>query len=95
VTGFVYIMASRRNGTIYTGVAADLAQRAHEHREGLIDGFTKRYGCKTLVWYEEHYDYRDAIQHETSIKRYYRKWKLNLIESMNPEWRDLYLDLAL
>lgn len=94
MTGYVYIMASKRNGTIYTGVTNDLARRAYEHREALVPGFTEKYECKMLVWYEEHYNIYDAIQREKSIKRYYRKWKLNLIEEMNPEWKDLYVDLA-
>jgi putative endonuclease len=91
MTGFVYIMASRRNGTLYTGVTNDIVRRAWEHREGMYPGFTKKYGCTQLVWYEEHDDIRDAIQRKKNIKRYYRKWKLNLIEAANPEWRDLYL----
>jgi putative endonuclease len=95
MTGFVYIMASQRNGTLYTGVTNDINHRAWEHREGILPGFTKKYGCKLLVWYEEHYDIRDAIQREKNIKRYYRKWKLNLIEAMYPEWRDLYLELGM
>ncbi len=91
--GYVYIMASQRNGTLYTGVTTDLEGRVYEHKEGILPGFTKRYGCKMLVWYEEHFDISDAIQREKSIKRYYRKWKLNLIEEMNPEWNDLYEQL--
>ncbi|WP_075995294.1 GIY-YIG nuclease family protein [Salaquimonas pukyongi] len=94
MTGFVYIMASKRNGTLYTGVTSDLARRVYEHREGLIEGFTKRYDCKMLVWYEEYFNVADAIQREKSIKRYYRKWKLDLIESINPEWNDLYETLG-
>jgi putative endonuclease len=94
MTGFVYIMASKRNGTLYTGVTNDLAHRVWEHREGLLPGFTKRYGCRLLVWYEEHFDIRDAIQREKNIKQYYRKWKLNLIEELNPDWADLYLEIG-
>ena len=90
MTGFVYIMASKRNGTLYTGVTSDLGRRAYEHREGLIDGFSKRYGCKMLVWYEEYFDIADAIQRKMNIKHWYRKWKLDLIEAINPEWNDLY-----
>ena len=93
MTGYVYIMASKRNGTLYTGVTNDLAHRTWEHREGLVPGFTRKYGCQLLVWYEEHFDIRDAIQREKNIKQYYRKWKLNLIEEMNPAWEDLYLVL--
>ena len=90
MSGWVYIMASKRNGTIYIGVTSDLSQRVHDHKDGAIDGITKQYGCKTLVWYEEHDDIRDAIQREKSLKRWYRKWKLDLIEQMNPDWDDLY-----
>ena len=93
MAGYVYIMASKRNGTLYTGVTTDLEGRAFQHREGLLPGFTQQYGCKILVWYEEHGDVRDAIQREKSIKRYRRQWKLNLIEEMNPDWNDLYLAL--
>nr|MCU0832623.1 GIY-YIG nuclease family protein [Rhizobiaceae bacterium] len=93
MAGYVYIMASQRNGTLYVGVTTDLERRAYEHCEGLIPGFTEKYGCKQLVWYEEHFDVRDAIQREKNIKRYYRSWKLNLIEAMNPNWDDLYPSL--
>ena len=94
MSGYLYIMASERNGTLYIGVTSDLEQRVFEHREGAIDGFTKRYGCKNLVWYEEYFDISDAIQREKSLKRWYRKWKLKLIEDMNPNWDDLYLTLG-
>ena len=90
----VYIMASRRNGTLYTGVTSDLARRIYEHREGLIPGFTLTYGCKRLVWYEPHDQMTAAIQREKNIKHYSRRWKINLIEAMNPEWDDLYLQLG-
>jgi putative endonuclease len=83
-------MASKRNGTLYVGVTSDLEGRAYEHREGLLPGFTRKYGCKKLVWYEEFFDITDAIQREKSLKRWYRKWKLKLIEDMNPDWEDLY-----
>ena len=86
----VYIMASKRNGTLYCGVTSDLARRAFEHRTGAVDGFTKRYGCKLLVWYEPHETMLDAIQREKSLKRYRRDWKINLIERENPHWLDLY-----
>lgn len=88
--GYVYIMASKPNGTLYTGVTNDLARRVFEHKEGLADSFTKRYACKTLVWYEQHEAIELAIQREKSIKRYPRQWKLNLINAINPEWSDLY-----
>ena len=89
----VYMMANWRHGTIYTGVTANLNRRAWEHREGLIPGFTKRYGCKLLVWFEVHESLIQARQRERSIKRWPRQWKINLIERDNPQWEDLYLNL--
>ncbi len=89
----VYIMASRRNGTLYTGVTSNLQRRAHEHREGLLPGFTSRYGCKLLVWFESHTSMIDAIAREKQIQAGSRQKKLDLIEAMNPDWRDLYADL--
>ena len=91
--GFVYIMASRKNGTIYVGVTSDLPGRAYQHREGLADGFTKRYGCKLLVWFEAHENLQDARLRELQIKEWKRSWKIRLIEETNPDWRDLYPDL--
>ncbi|PPD42477.1 MAG: endonuclease [Methylocystis sp.] len=88
-----YIVASKRNGTFYTGVTSNLPRRIWEHREGLVDGFTKRYGCKLLVWYEHHETMPDAIAREKQIKAGSRAKKLVLIESLNPTWRDLYGDL--
>lgn len=88
--GYVYIMASRRNGTIYIGVTSDLAKRAWEHREGLIDGFTKKYGCKMLVWFESHGTIEAAILREKQMKEWRRAWKLRRIEEMNPDWNDLF-----
>jgi putative endonuclease len=85
-----YIVANRRNGTIYTGVTSNLARRIYEHREGLIPGFTLKYGCKTLVWYERFELITNAIHCEKLIKKYPRTWKLNLIEAKNPHWVDLY-----
>jgi putative endonuclease len=91
---YVYIMASRRNGTLYIGVTNDIARRAYEHREGLIPRFTKRYGVKLLVHIESFDDIRAAIQREKNLKKWPRAWKIALIEENNPEWRDLYADLA-
>ena len=88
--GFVYIMASRRNGTIYIGVTSDLAGRAYQHRNGLVDGFTKKYGCKLLVWYEVHESLDSARLRELQMKKWNRQWKLREIEGMNPEWNDLF-----
>jgi len=91
----VYIMASRRNGTIYCGVTSNLSQRASQHRTGAVLGFTRRYGCKLLVWYERYDRMEDAIAREKQIKGGSRARKLALIEAANPLWRDLYEDLAL
>ena len=88
----VYIMANQPNGTLYLGVTSDLPQRAHQHREGLIDGFSKKYGCKLLVWYEQHEQMHTALAREKEIKKWRRTWKLRLIETSNPQWRDLYQD---
>jgi putative endonuclease len=91
--GWVYFMTNRRNGTLYTGVTSDSPRRAYQHREGLIDGFTKRYGLKMLVYYEQHDDIRTAIAREKAIKHWARAWKVRLIHGMNPEWKDLYDEL--
>ncbi|WP_072371359.1 GIY-YIG nuclease family protein [Hyphomicrobium sp. NDB2Meth4] len=91
---FVYILASKRNGTLYVGVTSDLYGRMSEHRDGLIPGFTQRYGVKTLVYFEEHDDVGEAIRREKRIKRWRRAWKIALIEGGNPGWRDLWLDLT-
>jgi putative endonuclease len=90
----VYILASARNGTLYTGVTSDLLKRAWEHKSDLVEGFTKRYGVQVLVWYELHEDMLSAIRREKTIKGWKRRWKIELIEAMNPEWRDLYAELA-
>jgi len=92
--GWVYIMTNRANGTLYVGVTSNLSRRAWEHREGLIDGFTKQYGLKLLVYYEWHDDIRAAIQREKNIKHWSRAWKVRLILDFNPDWRDRYADLA-
>lgn len=88
--GFVYIMASRRNGTIYVGSTVHLVQRAWQHRTGAIEGFTREHGCNLLVWYEVHDDLQQARWRERQIKKWNRSWKLKLIEEMNPHWADLY-----
>ena len=87
-------MASARNGTLYAGLTSDLAQRAWQHREGLVEGFTKKHGCKLLVWFERHDTMESAILREKQIKAGSRKKKLALIEADNPTWRDLYPDIA-
>jgi putative endonuclease len=88
--GFVYIMANRKNGTIYIGVTSDLLKRVYEHREGLIRGFTKRYGLKSLVWFEAYDDLQEARRRELQMKEWKRAWKVRLIEETNLEWDDLY-----
>ncbi len=88
--GYVYILASDRNGTLYIGVTNDLVRRVFEHREEAAEGFTRRYGVKRLVHYEQFDDIRTAIQREKSLKRWSRAWKIELIEQANPEWDDLY-----
>ena len=90
----VYIVANKRNGAIYTGVTSDLPKRTWEHREGVVEGFTKRYGCKLLVWYELHSTMEYAIAREKQVKAGSRKKKLALIEAQNPQWRDLFADIC-
>jgi putative endonuclease len=92
--GWVYIMTNRPNGTLYIGVTSDLPRRIWEHREGLVEGFTKRHGLKRLVYVERHDAIGSAIQRETSLKRWPRAWKINLILAQNPYWNDLYDQLA-
>jgi putative endonuclease len=86
----VYMMASGQHGTIYIGVTSDLLNRVAQHREGVIDGFTKRHGVKRLVWFEHHDGIAAAIQREKSLKKYKREWKVALIERENPKWADLF-----
>ncbi len=90
----VYILANRRNGTLYTGVTNDLSRRAWEHRSDAVEGFTRRYGVKMLVYVEFHDTMPEAIQSEKRLKKWRRAWKLELIERHNPQWRDLYDDLT-
>jgi putative endonuclease len=90
----VYIVANHRNGTLYTGVTSNLPKRAFEHREGLVKGFSAKYGCKILVWYELHATMIDAITREKQIKAGSRAKKLALIEACNPDWQDLYETLV-
>jgi len=88
-SGFVYILASKRNGTLYLGITCDLIGRIQAHREGRGSAFVRKYGVTRLVWFEQYPLYVDAIQRETSLKRWKREWKLALIEKHNPEWEDL------
>jgi len=86
----VYILASKRNGTLYIGVTSDLVKRIWEHKNDFVAGFTKRYGIHTLVWYEPHESMQSAIEREKRLKEWKRVWKLELIEKENPDWQDLY-----
>ncbi|MBB5517998.1 GIY-YIG nuclease family protein [Amphiplicatus metriothermophilus] len=88
--GYVYMLANKPRGVLYTGVAADLARRIHQHREGRGSAFCRRYGLDRLVWYAEYQRITDAISEEKRIKRWRRAWKVRLIEEMNPGWEDLY-----
>jgi putative endonuclease len=90
----VYILASKRNGTLYTGVTSDVAQRVWQHRNGEASSFTRKYGCNLLVYVELHETMEDAIVREKRIKEWQRAWKLRLIEEANPEWRDHYDDIC-
>jgi len=89
----VYILASKRNGTLYIGVTSDLVKRAWEHRSGSTDGFTKKYNVHTLVYFELHEDMSSAILREKQMKKWRRAWKLELIEKSNPDWKDLWPDI--
>src|SRR5690606_16093668 len=86
----VHLLANSRNGALYVGVTSNLVQRVWQHREHLADGFSRRYGVAMLVWYEQHETMESAIIREKRIKKWNRSWKIQLIEAMNPEWRDLW-----
>jgi len=88
--GCVYIMANRKNGAIYIGVTSDLVKRVWEHREGVVAGFTRKYGCKLLVWYEAYDDLQEARRRELQMKGWKRAWKIRLIEERNLDWDDLW-----
>ena len=90
----VYILASQRNGPLYVGVTSNLVQRVWQHRNDQIEGFTKKYKVHTLIWYEQHETMESAIAREKQLKEWQRTWKLELIESTNPEWRDLYAEVV-
>ena len=89
----VYVLASKRNGTLYTGVTSNLLKRVWEHKNNVTEGFTQKHGVHSLVWYEVHDTMDTAIQREKAIKSWNRAWKIKVIEEMNPQWRDLYSDL--
>lgn len=90
----VYILASKRNGTLYIGVTSDLVGRVWQHKNDTIEGFTKKYGVHTLVYFEMHPDMDEAIRREKQLKKWNRAWKVELIEKENPEWRDLWPELV-
>jgi len=93
MTYWVYILASKAGGTLYIGVTNKLVQRVYEHREGLAESFSKRYGIKTLVYFEPHETMAAALQREKNIKHWSHEWKIDLIVASNPDWRDLYEDI--
>ena len=90
---YVYILSSKRNGTLYIGVTSGLAKRVYEHKNNIIDGFTKKYNVHSLVYYEMMNNVESAIRREKQLKKWNRKWKINLIEKNNPSWKDLYYEL--
>jgi putative endonuclease len=91
---YVYILCNKRNGTLYTGVTSDLLKRVYEHKNDFVNGFSKRYGIHNLVWYETHETAETAITREKQIKKWNRKWKLDLIDKSNPFWEDLFYKLT-
>lgn len=91
---YVYILSSKRNGTLYIGVTSDLIKRIYEHKNNLVEGFTKKYNVHQLVWYEIHGSPESAISREKQIKKWKREWKLKLIEKENPHWNDLYKSIC-
>ena len=94
MTPCVYILSSKRNGTLYIGVTSNLLQRVWQHKNDFVEGFTKRYGVHTLVWYETHSTMDSAITREEALKKWKRSWKIELIEKDNPTWRDLYSEIV-
>jgi putative endonuclease len=91
---YVYVMSSKKNGTLYTGVTNNLLKRVYEHKQGVVQGFTKRHEIKTLVWFEQTESIEAAINREKQLKNWNRAWKIHLIEKENPEWKDLYEELS-
>lgn len=92
-TYYVYMIANKNNSVLYIGVTNNLVRRVHEHKNGAIEGFTKKYKCKKLVWFKETNDIKAAIQEEKSMKKWKRKYKEDAIAKMNPMWKDLYVDI--
>ncbi len=91
---YVYILASRRNGTLYIGVTGDLVKRVYEHKQNDVEGFTKQYKVHNLVYYDTYGDVSEAILREKQMKKWNRQWKINLIEKHNPQWVDLYQEIS-
>ena len=91
---YVYIMANKKNGTLYIGMTSDLVKRTWEHKNEVVEGFTQKYQLRILVYYEVLQDYEEALKREKKLKKWAREWKLDLINKMNPEWRDLYEDIC-
>ena len=91
---YVYMLASKRNGTLYFGVTSDIVKRVWQHKNGLAEGFTKKYGIKRLVYYEIHEDAENAMKREKQLKKWRRAWNVELVEEKNSEWRDLYADIC-
>lgn len=91
---YVYILSSKRNGTLYIGITSDIIKRIYEHKKGLVEGLTKKYNIHALVWYKTHESVESAITREKQIKKWKRAWKLKLIEKENPEWIDLYKSIS-
>ena len=94
MNAYIYILANKKNGTIYTGVTNDIVRRVFEHRQGFVDGFSEKYDLKMLVYFDSFESMYDAITMEKIIKRWRREWKIALIEKLNPEWQDLYEQLT-
>jgi putative endonuclease len=92
---YVYLLCNKRNGALYTGVTSDLVKRVYEHKNNLVDGFTRKYNVHCLVWYEIHESAESAITREKQIKKWKRAWKLKLIEQDNPQWTDLYESICI
>ncbi|MBL7480753.1 GIY-YIG nuclease family protein [Legionella bononiensis] len=91
---YVYIVTNKKNGTLYIGITSNLIKRVWEHKNKATEGFTNKHGCTRLVYYEQHSDILEAIKREKRLKKYLRAWKINLIESINPKWDDLYVDIC-
>ena len=91
---FVYLITNKPYGTLYVGVTRDLVKRVYEHRSGFVEGFSKEHELGMLAWYEAHEDVKEAIKREKLIKKWHRDWKINLVQGMNPEWKDLYATIV-